>query len=415
VTQLYLYDDEQARRFEPFALTRPASELRAGAEIIRRRWEIALGRQATGFVGAPHLAMFEEFDAPPFVTADELPAGAIVANARCAPALQLAESHTDVWMCGGEVAAVRLRRPVRLVDLEAGIRPLGSLAPPAAPNAKLRGWWLREVWDSITHLTAMLADDIEHLAPQLVINPQPPLGASIIGAHPVHVEDGAIVEPHVVFDTANGPVLIRAGAHVHAFTRLVGPAFVGRKSAIVGDRLAVVSIGEVCKVRGEMSNTIFLGHANKGHEGFVGHSYAGRWVNMGAGTTTSNLKNTYGAVAFWTPQGLRDTGQQFLGTFLGDHAKTGIGTHLNTGTVLGAGANVYGAVMPPKFVPPFAWGDGEPYDEFDAQKFLKVAERMMARRHVEMSPGMREQLAKAHALAKARRARRTDSGGYVER
>ena len=133
-----------------------------------------------------------------------------------------------------------------------------------------------------------------------------------------------------------------------------------------------------------MSNTIFLGHSNKGHDGFVGHSYLGRWVNIGAGTITSNLKNTYGTVALWTPSGVRDTGMQFLGTMFGDHVKTGIGLRLTTGTVIGAGANVYGS-MPPKTVAPFSWGDAPNYPSYRADKFVETAARMMARRHVELS------------------------------
>jgi hypothetical protein len=120
-------------------------------------------------------------------------------------------------------------------------------------------------------------------------------------------------------------------------------------------------------------------------------------VNLGAGTTTSNLKNTYGTVQLWTPSGVRDTGLQFLGTILGDHAKTGIGTMLTTGSVIGAGANVYGSAMPPKHVPPFAWGEGEPYGTYAPDKFLAVAERVMRRRNVELSERQRRQLALAHA------------------
>jgi hypothetical protein len=146
-----------------------------------------------------------------------------------------------------------------------------------------------------------------------------------------------------------------------------------------------------------MSNTIVTGHANKGHDGFVGHSILGRWVNLGAGTITSNLKNTYGTVQLWTPEGVRDTGLQFLGTLFGDHAKTGIGLTLTTGTVIGAGANVYGSRMPPKAVPPFAWGEAEQYADYRADKFLDVAERMMARRHVTLSEGMRRQLSASYA------------------
>jgi len=149
-------------------------------------------------------------------------------------------------------------------------------------------------------------------------------------------------------------------------------------------------------VHGEISATVVLGHANKAHDGFVGHSYLGRWVNLGAGTTTSNLKNTYGTVALWTPAGLRNTGLQFLGTLVGDHAKTGIGMRLTTGTVIGAGANVYGSEMPPKAVPPFAWGAGEPYAVYAPDKFLAVAERAMARRQVPLGDRARRQLAAAH-------------------
>ena len=139
-----------------------------------------------------------------------------------------------------------------------------------------------------------------------------------------------------------------------------------------------------------------LGHTNKGHDGFVGHSYMGRWVNLGAGTTTSNLKNTYGTVALWTPDGVRDTGLQFLGTMFGDHAKTGIGLKLNTGTVLGAGANVYDA-MPPKYVPPFSWGGGAPYAAYDADKFVQVAARAMGRRSVALGDDARATLTAAYA------------------
>jgi UDP-N-acetylglucosamine diphosphorylase / glucose-1-phosphate thymidylyltransferase / UDP-N-acetylgalactosamine diphosphorylase / glucosamine-1-phosphate N-acetyltransferase / galactosamine-1-phosphate N-acetyltransferase len=182
---------------------------------------------------------------------------------------------------------------------------------------------------------------------------------------------------------------------VHSFTRVVGPCYVGEDSTVAGGRVSGCSIGDTCRVHGEISASIVLGHTNKGHDGFVGHSYLGRWVNLGAGTTTSNLKNTYGTVALWTPDGVRDSGLQFLGTLFGDHAKTGIGLRLTTGCVVGAGANVYDA-MPPKYVRPFSWGGAAPYDVYDADKFLAVAERAMARRKVSLGDGARATLAAAH-------------------
>ena len=139
-----------------------------------------------------------------------------------------------------------------------------------------------------------------------------------------------------------------------------------------------------------------LVNSNKGHDGFVGHSYLGRWVNLGAGTITSNLKNTYGAVSLWTPSGMRDTGLQFLGTMFGDHAKTGIGVRLTTGCVVGAGANVFGGSVMPKVVPPFAWGSEPPFATYELDKFLISAERMMQRRGITLDERTRGQLSAAH-------------------
>lgn len=151
-------------------------------------------------------------------------------------------------------------------------------------------------------------------------------------------------------------------------------------------------------MHGEISASIVIGHANKSHDGFIGHSMLGRWSNLGAGTLTSNLKNSYGVVSMWTERGVSPTALQFLGTMFGDHAKTAIGTRFNTGTVIGAGANVFGSEMPPKFVPPFAWGDRTPFETFDADKFIEVAERVMSRRSVPLSDGQRTMLRAAWAL-----------------
>jgi hypothetical protein len=136
---------------------------------------------------------------------------------------------------------------------------------------------------------------------------------------------------------------------------------------------------------------VFLGFANKSHEGFVGHSVVGPWVNLGAGTTTSNLKNTYGQVRLDVDGERIDTGRLNVGSLIGDHAKTAIGTMLATGTVISAGANVFGTPTPPKYVPPFAWGcTGS--ERMTQDGFLRVAERVMARRNVTFSPERREAL-----------------------
>jgi UDP-N-acetylglucosamine diphosphorylase / glucose-1-phosphate thymidylyltransferase / UDP-N-acetylgalactosamine diphosphorylase / glucosamine-1-phosphate N-acetyltransferase / galactosamine-1-phosphate N-acetyltransferase len=394
VTPLVLLDDAAARSFEPFALTRPVCELRAGAVLIRERWEMALGTRSAGFIAAAHLDDFEEAGAAGAIVQGEVAAGTIVANARALPRLEVAgDRDADRWHIGGQLAALRLPRAVPVHSLRAPGAELEALAAHGGRAVDMPGRWLDAPWDLVRHLPEMLSEDIPRLAAALTTGAPAP--GTVLAGHPVYVEDGAIVEPHTLLDATQGPILIRRGAHVHAFTRLVGPCFIGRDSSVMGDRIAGVSIGEVCRVHGEVSMTIFLGHANKAHSGFIGHSVLGRWVNLGASTVNSNLKNTYGSVAMWTPQGTRDSAMQFLGALFGDHAKTGIGTRLTTGSVIGAGANVVYDGVAPKTVAPFAWGPGA--QVYDLERFLQVAERAMARRNVALGERGRRQLAAAHA------------------
>jgi len=394
---IVLYDDALARSFEPFATTRPLGEMRAGALLQRERWHHVLGVAPLGIISSPHLQGFEEFDAPPMLTGT-LPVNSWLVNTRAVPLLTSVTSTASVLVIENRVAAVRLLSPVSVDQLQDPGFTLEEVMPSTGSMATLPGVWLDDVWDLVAHLSTLLADDIPVYAVRLGAAPCGEGQATILGGHPVYVEAGATIEPYAVFDTRNGPVLLREGAVVQAFTRVVGPCYVGRQSTVVGDRIAGCAIGDVCRVHGEVSSTIFVGHANKGHDGFVGHSVVGRWVNLGAGTITSNLKNTYGSVALWTPAGVRDSKLQFLGTLFGDHAKTGIGLRLTTGCVLGAGANVFDA-MPPKVVAPFAWGERAPYGVFAVDKFIETAERVMGRRQMYLTDGTRAWWRRVHEMA----------------
>lgn len=405
---LLLYDDAIARSFHPFALTRPVGELRAGTELIRRRWEVLVGCEAEAALSADHLADFEEIGAPPVVSEDSpgfaLRAGSIVVNTRCVPSLSAdASRDADVWTCEGRVAAVRLGRDTPLTELGGGAVALESLPIGGTRTAEIPGRWLEQLWSLVTTLEDQLRMDIECTGSGL--DCELPAGAIVLpGEGAIYVERGAEVEPMVCFDPSAGPILIRRGAKVRAFTRLVGPLAVSSGSTILGGRVDCCSIGEGSMVHGEISHSVVLGHSNKSHDGFVGHSYLGRWVNLGAGTITSNLKNTYGSVQLWTPEGLRDTGEIKLGSFIGDHVKTGIGTRLTTGSVVGAGSNIYGGVIPPKYVPPFSWGEGDDLSMYRLDKFLSNTARVMSRRGVTLSEREKKQLAAAHALSLQARA-----------
>jgi UDP-N-acetylglucosamine diphosphorylase/glucosamine-1-phosphate N-acetyltransferase len=425
VSGIFLYDDAHAREFEPFALTRPMSDMVAGTALQRERWQTALQMPVAGILTGAHLADFDEASSSPTARGG-IPARSVIANTRFVPKLSTLdltprapndkEDSVDLWLAHGRVAAVRTSRELPAEHFLDGRRSIDDPGRSGVEMATLDGWWLDEIWDFVRFLPEQITDDLTFFQKSpfggVIAGSRyaaPRADAIVLGNHPVLLAadrviagevlvKGATIEPQVVFDASLGPIYVGAGSTVQAFTRLVGPCFIGRDCTVLGDRIATCSIGDHCKVRGELSNTIMVGHSNKGHDGFVGHSYLGRWVNLGAGTTTSNLKNTYGPVSLWTPQGVRATGMQFLGTLFGDHAKTGIGTCLTTGTVLGAGANVYGAQVPPKVVPPFAWGNAPPYDVYDLDKFLEAAERMMARRHVTLTSRARQQLTASHRV-----------------
>ncbi len=396
---LVLFDDARSRDWQPFALTRPAGELLFGAHTMRERAELVLGARCAGHLAAPHLRGFAEPDAAPVIDAADVDAPRIYLLARAVPDWQTPPS----WP-GGTARLVMAGQPV------GWFVPPGQPAPDPAmleaadraggASLELHGTVLENVWDLIANNPAQIAADVAAARARAATERLPEHVQLIGSADDVIVGKDVTIEPGVVFDLEHGPIWLDDGVTVRAFTRLAGPSYVGRGSTVLGGPLAEVSIGPVCKVHGELEAAIVLGYANKAHDGFLGHAYLGKWVNLGALTTNSDLKNNYGTIRLWTPRGEVDTGEIKIGCLLGDHVKTGIGTMLNTGTVVGAGSNLYGTAMPPKYVPPFSWGSGSDLRGYDLDKFLHTAATVMQRRGLEVSADQRALFARAHALGR---------------
>ncbi len=368
-----------ADTLEPITTARPLAEVRVGAKLVRERWAAVLGTPVTGVIAARRLTGFEEPGSAPVLSDDVmLDPGTIIATSFCAPALlPITVGSNDTWTHDGVVVAAALSRRSSVHE----IRATGVVA--GERSAPIDGWRLRWPWDVIGHLPAMLAADALHIARAAMPPRAVPADVRVLGDFPVRIADTALIEPFVVLDAAQGAIVLGEHSVVRSFSRLTGPFVLGAHSQFIAGSSHTTSIGDHCKVSGEVSTSIFCGHANKGHDGFVGHSYLGRWTNLGAGTATSNLKNTYGPVSFAG----HETGLQFLGSLIGDHAKTGILTRLNTGSSIGAGANVISDDVVPRVVAAFAFGHrGERYDR---ARFFETAVRVMARRGVTMTTSMR--------------------------
>jgi len=200
----------------------------------------------------------------------------------------------------------------------------------------------------------------------------------------VYVARGAKVHPMVTIDAENGPVYVEEGAEIQPFSRVEGPCYIGRKSILLGAKCREGnSIGPVCRIGGEVEESIIHGYSNKYHDGFLGHSYVGEWVNLGALTTNSDLKNDYSSVSVMLDgrQSI-DTGSTKVGSLIGDHTKTSIGTLLNTGSYLGAMTIIMATGKPlPKYIPSFAWFvEGIVTKGFGKGRLYETAKMAMSRR-----------------------------------
>lgn len=213
---------------------------------------------------------------------------------------------------------------------------------------------------------------------------------------------GAVEVRGAILNSETGPIFLEEGSEIMEGAVVRGPLAMCNGAALkMGAKVyGATTLGPHCKAGGELNNVVMQGYSNKGHDGFLGNSVIGTWCNLGADTNASNLKNNYSLVRAYSYAENHpvDTGSQFCGLIMGDHAKTGINTMLNTGTVVGFSANVFGADFPPKHIPSFSWGGASGFSRFDLQKALEVARRMMQRRNMPLTEIDEEIFSYLHSL-----------------
>jgi UDP-N-acetylglucosamine diphosphorylase / glucose-1-phosphate thymidylyltransferase / UDP-N-acetylgalactosamine diphosphorylase / glucosamine-1-phosphate N-acetyltransferase / galactosamine-1-phosphate N-acetyltransferase len=393
VMRLCLVEDFGATSLEPLTLTRPVHELLLGATTLATKITRAFGvgpgpRQRSCVIRTHLVAVQQERDAHLVVNDRDWLArdSVLVANSRWVPPAGFAVPDVSgpwVGVCEGQPACAWVG-PADAVSLEPhGVDSWFQRMASEHDGLEVGGEWINRPWDLVTKTGAHLERDFREAGKVGVTNRHLSRLALVGPANRLSIHETARIDPYTVFDTTSGPISLGPNVWVQPFTRIEGPCSIGADTQLFRANVrGCVSIGPNCRIGGEVENSIIHGFSNKYHEGFLGHAYIGEWVNLGAITSNSDLRNDYGEVQVPLQGDPIPTGQAKVGCFIGDHTRTGMGSMLNTGTAIGVMCNVLPAgILLPKHVPSFtAVSYGRVAPGFPLQKLFETARTVMGRR-----------------------------------
>lgn len=374
---IILFDEPGLKKsLLPFTFTRPVAGIRLGIFTLAEKWQHAFPGAAVSFLTDNYLV--KKF---PSVFGDENICinGAVLPDNELIKAIQAAKFDAPV-VKNGLLLFVKTRSKISVDELAS--LAIHSVEHPAEVAV------VKNNWDIFGLNGREIKRDFQWVKEnkQGIAIDDP--FTRVYSPENIFVEPGAKIKA-AVLNAETGPIYIGKDAEIQEGALVRGPfalcegSVVNMGAKMRGDN----TIGPFSKVGGEISNSVIFGYSNKGHDGFLGNSVVGEWCNLGADTNTSNLKNNYSNVKAWNykEEKLSDTGLQFCGLMMGDHAKAGINTMFNTGTVVGVSANVFGGSFPPKFIPSFAWGGSEGFSKHEFEKALETASRVMQRRKMELT------------------------------
>jgi UDP-N-acetylglucosamine diphosphorylase/glucosamine-1-phosphate N-acetyltransferase len=387
IMRVCLFEDAGVANLEPLTLTRPVFELLCGATSLSCKQQLFFAGNEVGVLIRPFLADLNRLEHPETPVNDEpwVRSGPIIfVNGRWLPPLE----NTDIsnpclaWV-GDQVAYASLPAELAAEFSLDNFEDLLDTWKQKLPYRPAGGCLINFPWDIVEQNSRQLCQDTERLdrsSEQLA----PDVNFAIVGPKVrLHVDSTAQIDPMVVVDTKRGPVVIDRKAVVHAFSRLEGPCYIGPHSHVLGAKIrSGTTLGPECRIGGEVEASIVHGHSNKYHDGFLGHSYVGEWVNIGAGTQNSDLRNDYAEVTVQVNGRLLSTGLTKVGCFIGDHTKIGLGALINTGASMGAFCNLLpsGGLLP-RFIPSFcSWWQGNLKANDNWRQLLDTASVMMGRR-----------------------------------
>ncbi len=417
-----VFEDPPVLDLYPLTRTRAACQLRAGRRTLIETIVDTIGTSRVVVHCRPEIAdvVREETDRPVNRIAEGL--DVLFVNGRTIiqsaevlkPVLEATHGQIPtVFTSGAEVVAAWA---------PSSTLPSGRMSEPLIDRTSFSDFVTLElpdailatrIWDLLEHIGTSISLDFAALSHGINIYERPGTRISerahLINGEQIFTGTGAEVRAGAVLDASHGPVIIDQDAVIMENAVLHGPVSVGERSIVkVGASLESCVVGPRCKVAGEVHDSVMHSYSNKSHAGFLGNSYLGSWVNLGADTNTSNLKNDYGIVSAYNESRgeMEKTGGIFAGLVMGDHSKCGISSMFNTGTVIGVSCNLFGSGYYPRYVPSFLWGGSDDgFVPYRLDKALQVAEVVMRRRDRALTPAIRDLLTHVYSATDSDRER----------
>ncbi|MEZ5359152.1 MAG: putative sugar nucleotidyl transferase [Candidatus Zixiibacteriota bacterium] len=396
--KLIVFEDTAFASFFPVTLNRPVFFLRCGAlalwEKIARRFpdysvSFACRDEITGLVRRDTGKRVNHIDYQPgdrlvFVN------GALRLGDKLTKELQTIDENV-VYLHNNKTAAMVITQPLSKnpgdvqFTGEAAADAIGTEAKMADGEFEFYFY----LWDLVHNNSNEIAADFvawfnDEKAKKLIKAADVDDTARILSDENFYIAPDAAIHACCVIDNTHGPVIVDSKAVIGPLSYVQGPCYIGPGTQIFRANVREgCSFGPTCRVGGEVEESIFQGFTNKYHDGFMGHAYLGSWVNLGAMTTNSDLKNNYKNIAVSVNGSMVDSGYNKIGCMVGDHTKTGIGTLINTGVNIGFSCNIFGgSLVTSREVPSFSWGDETGYDLYRVEKAIEVAKIVMPRRGV---------------------------------
>jgi UDP-N-acetylglucosamine diphosphorylase / glucose-1-phosphate thymidylyltransferase / UDP-N-acetylgalactosamine diphosphorylase / glucosamine-1-phosphate N-acetyltransferase / galactosamine-1-phosphate N-acetyltransferase len=388
-----IFEDEQYLNFEPLIYSRPVYDLVCGMTTLKEKIIGAFSKEKITLKCRNYLESFvseknpkfkvNQFDDDDYLFIN----GRIIAPSNLKNILSAKSGEEKVFVSKDVVVAAKVSakriKELSIADSEIINTKIFSNLPTLEVDVPFANY----LWDLVYQNGKELQNDFKIYTKGKSSAKKKYAGVNFVNKKNIFIGKNVDIKPGVVLDASTGPIFIEKNVTIFPNAVLQGPFYIGESSKIKSCATIYpnVSIGNVCKIGGEVEDTIIHSYTNKQHSGFLGHSYLGSWINVGADTNNSDLQNNYGSITVQINGKRINSGRQFVGLMMGDHSKTAINTMFNTGTVVGFSSNVFGAGFPPKYFPSFGWGGNESMMEYKLAKAIETAKAVFARRDKEFT------------------------------